>query len=310
MKKTFMGVRLRRLREERSMSQIALAQSLGISPSYLNQLEQNQRPLTVSVLLKINRALGLDVQMFSEDEEARLITDLREAFTQAAAPDTVSLAEIKELASGMPAVARTMIRMHQRHRDALEQLESMAALLGDDRSGISGVNPLPYEEVRDFFTARNNYIAELDTAAEQMALDCKLGPAPRARGWRSACKSGTACAWSKAACRLSRGRIVCTTMHHAHCSCRRRWSRARRPFRWQRKLRFWRWTRYCRAWRSKEGSAATQCARWPALVWPTILLARCCCPMALSCTWQRDCVTTSTIWAGALAWDLRRCATA
>lgn len=180
-KKTFMGVRLRRLREERNLSQIALAHTLGLSPSYLNQLEQNQRPLTVSVLLKINRALGLDVQLFSEDEEARLITDLREAFTQvAAAPDTVSLAEVKELASGMPAVARTMIRMHQRHREALEQLESMAALFGDDRSGITsvagvgGVNPMPYEEVRDFFTGRNNYIAELDVAAEQMAREWKL----------------------------------------------------------------------------------------------------------------------------------------
>ena len=174
MKKTFMGVRLRRLREERNMSQIALAQTLGISPSYLNQLEQNQRPLTVSVLLKINRALGLDVQLFSEDEEARLITDLRETFAQTAAPETVSLAEIKELASGMPAVARTLVRLHQRHREALEQLESMAALVGDDRGGISRVNPMPYEEVRDFFTERNNYIAELDEAAEHMALAWKL----------------------------------------------------------------------------------------------------------------------------------------
>ena len=174
MRKTFMGVRLRRLREERGMSQIALAQSLGISPSYLNQLEQNQRPLTVSVLLKINRALGLDVQMFSEDEEARLITDLRETFTQAAAPDTVSLAEIKELASGMPAVARTLIRLHQRHRQALEQLGSMASRFGDDHSGVSGVHPLPYEEVRDYFTERGNYIGELDEAAEQMAADWQL----------------------------------------------------------------------------------------------------------------------------------------
>ena len=42
MKKTFMGVRLRRLRAERGMSQVAMAQALGLSPSYLNQLEQNQ----------------------------------------------------------------------------------------------------------------------------------------------------------------------------------------------------------------------------------------------------------------------------
>ena len=39
MKKTFMGVRLRRLREERGMTQVALARALDLSASYLNQLE-------------------------------------------------------------------------------------------------------------------------------------------------------------------------------------------------------------------------------------------------------------------------------
>ena len=62
MKKTYMGVRLRRLRAQRGLSQIALAQTLGISASYLNQIEQNQRPLTVQVLLKIHRTLGVDIQ--------------------------------------------------------------------------------------------------------------------------------------------------------------------------------------------------------------------------------------------------------
>ena len=69
MRKTFMGVRLRRLREERGLTQAALAATLDLSTSYLSQLEKNQRPLTVPVLLKINAAFGVDVQLFSEDEE-------------------------------------------------------------------------------------------------------------------------------------------------------------------------------------------------------------------------------------------------
>ena len=64
-----MGVRLRRLREERSLTQTAVAHALGISNSYLSQIEQNQRPLTVPLLLKLNAAFGVDVQLFSEDEE-------------------------------------------------------------------------------------------------------------------------------------------------------------------------------------------------------------------------------------------------
>ena len=107
MRKAFMGVRLRRLREEKKLKQIELAQALGISASYLNQLEQNQRPLTVPVLVKINAVFGIDVQLFSDDEEARLITDLRDALSDGS--DTISLAEVRELAMNMPAVGRTLI---------------------------------------------------------------------------------------------------------------------------------------------------------------------------------------------------------
>ncbi|MFS2166758.1 helix-turn-helix domain-containing protein, partial [Variovorax sp. Varisp62] len=106
MKKTFMGVRLRSLREERGLSQLALAQQLGLSPSYLNQIEQNQRPLTVPVLLRLHATLGVDIQAFSEDEEARLIASLREALADNPGGDAVALAELREVATQMPAHGR------------------------------------------------------------------------------------------------------------------------------------------------------------------------------------------------------------
>ena len=74
MRKAFMGVRLRRLREERGLTQAALADGLlNLSTSYLSQLEKNQRPLTVPVLLEREAVFGIDVQLFSEDDEARLV---------------------------------------------------------------------------------------------------------------------------------------------------------------------------------------------------------------------------------------------
>ena len=103
MKKTFMGVRLKRLREERRLTQAALAAKLGISLSYLNQLENNQRPLTLPVLLALNSAFGLDVQSFSDDDEARLIADLREALADPALGETIATADLRELALNMPA---------------------------------------------------------------------------------------------------------------------------------------------------------------------------------------------------------------
>ncbi len=175
MSKAFMGVRLRRLREERGLTQAALATALGLSNSYLSQLEKNQRPLTVPVLLKINAVFGVDVQLFSEDDEARLIADLRDALSEVQAGESVALAEIRELASNMPAVGRALVTLHGRYRQAIERTQALATRLGDDRPA-NGLPPMPFEEVRDFFYIRHNHIAELDQAAEALYARAALAP--------------------------------------------------------------------------------------------------------------------------------------
>lgn len=172
MKKTFMGVRLRRLRAERGLSQIAMAQTLGLSPSYLNQLEQNQRPLTVSVLLKISRVLGVDVQQFSEDEEARLVAALQEALADA--PESVTLPELKETASQMPALARAVVALHRRTIEAQERVEAMALRIGDERAELAAPRAMPFEAVRDFFFAHQNHFEGLDRAAEALAAEANV----------------------------------------------------------------------------------------------------------------------------------------
>lgn len=170
MKKAFMGVRLKRLREERRLTQQSLASAIGISLSYLNQLENNQRPLTIPVLLKLNAAFGVDVQLFSEDDEARLTADLREALSDAHIGEPISTAELRELAVNMPAVGRALVSLNRRYRQAVEQSAVLAARLGEDRQAQTAILPsTSYEEVRDFFYGRHNYIAELDEAAEELA---------------------------------------------------------------------------------------------------------------------------------------------
>lgn len=176
MKKTFAGVRLRKLRAERGLSQIAMAQALGLSPSYLNQIEQNQRPLTVAVLLKVHRALGVDIQQFSEDEEARLLGGLREALADA--PEPIALPELKEVASQMPALGRAVVALHRRHAEALERLEAMALRLGDDRSDMASARSMPFEVVRDFFFAHQNHFDGIDRAAEALAMQARTDGGP------------------------------------------------------------------------------------------------------------------------------------
>ncbi|HEU0169431.1 MAG TPA: helix-turn-helix transcriptional regulator, partial [Chloroflexota bacterium] len=52
-RKLFLGPRLRRLRRDLGLTQTRMAEDLGVSPSYLNLLERNQRPVTAQVLLRL-----------------------------------------------------------------------------------------------------------------------------------------------------------------------------------------------------------------------------------------------------------------
>lgn len=169
MKKAFIGVHLRRLREERGLTQLALAKALELSPSYVNQLEKNQRPLTVPILLKINSVFGVDVQMFSEDEEARLIADLRDVLAEPSVDEKIAMTEIREVASSMPAVGRAIISLHRRYRSAVERSDALAQRFGVAPDETEApLQLMPYERVRDYFYGRHNYIPELDLAAEEL----------------------------------------------------------------------------------------------------------------------------------------------
>ena len=155
------------------MTQAALARALEISPSYLNQIEQNARPLTVPVLLRLNAVFGLDVQLFSDADEARLITDLRAALADQGTD--VALAEVRELASNMPAIARSIVAMQRRLRDTAERADLLAG-----RIESPGTTPAAFEAVRDWFYERRNHVAELDLAAE--AIGDALPPGRMAPG--------------------------------------------------------------------------------------------------------------------------------
>ena len=178
MRKTFLGVKLKTLREQRGLTQAALAQLLDLSPSYLNQLENNQRPLSVPVLLRLQSSLGVDLQVFSDDDEARLTAQLNDVVTQSADGGAVSQAELRAMAQQMPALAQVLIRLHRRGRDAEERLAALATSLGDRGGDVAQAMRQPHEEVRDFFYERHNHFAALDEKAEALAALVLATPSP------------------------------------------------------------------------------------------------------------------------------------
>ncbi|MEU9976545.1 short-chain fatty acyl-CoA regulator family protein [Streptomyces sp. NPDC051014] len=172
MGKTFAGARLRRLREERRMSQAELARLLGISPSYLNQMEHDSRPLTVPVLLRLTEAFGVDPGFFSERDATRLVADLREALAGEIADARVSAAELADLAGRLPAVAQVLVDLGRRNQRLSERLAGAA----DGRDVDRGTAASPHEEIRDFFYRRQNYLHDTDLAAERLAAGIGIRP--------------------------------------------------------------------------------------------------------------------------------------
>lgn len=173
MAKTFVGSRVRQLRGERGFSQASLAQLLDISPSYLNQIEHDVRPLTVSVLLRITEVFGVDATFFASQDDTRLVAELREATMDQDLGIDVDISEIADLVSTHPAVARAMVTLHRRYRMATTQLAAATEDRFSDGSG-SGAITMPHEEVRDYFYERQNYLHDLDTAAEEFIVRLQM----------------------------------------------------------------------------------------------------------------------------------------
>ncbi len=163
MEKVFAGSRLRRLREERSMTQVELARVLAISPSYLNQIEHDSRPLTVTVLVRLTEVFGIDPTFFTPRDTARQLAELREALPESASGEAIPLSDLQQVAGSMPEVGEAVVLLHRRYREMVDHLESVT----DSR--LEAPTVMPHEHVRDFFYRRQNYIDSLDVAAEQMA---------------------------------------------------------------------------------------------------------------------------------------------
>ena len=118
--KLFLGHRLKRLRRDHELSQTEMAHSLGISPSYLNHLERNQRPVTAALLLKLAELYDVDVRAFAAGGGTRTGPDaLGEIFSDAMLNDLgVPRFELVELANNAPTIADAIARLYAAVKEA------------------------------------------------------------------------------------------------------------------------------------------------------------------------------------------------
>lgn len=165
--KLYAGAKLRETRARLGLTQKAFATKLGVSLPYLNQMENNHRPVSAGVVLALAGEFGLDVTELSAGDAERLVSDMREALADPVFADTMPpLADLRLAASNAPMLARAFLELHRAYRQNHERLASLDEALGRE-GGASRASP--WEEVRDFFHYCDNYLDAVDRAAERFA---------------------------------------------------------------------------------------------------------------------------------------------
>lgn len=160
-RKLFLGGRLRKLRRELGLNQSAMAAELGVSPSYLNHLERNQRPVTAQVLLRLTQAYDIDFKSFTADGEGTGVDELMEIFSDRMFGDiAIPRYELLEVAENAPSVADAISRLYSEH---LERRQSPVGASVDESNLVT-----PHTWVRDYIQAQRNHFAALEEAAETL----------------------------------------------------------------------------------------------------------------------------------------------
>ena len=163
-RKLYLGGRLRRLRRELGLNQSAMAGEIGVSPSYLNHLERNQRPVTAQVLLRLAEAYDVDVKTFAaEGAETTGPDQLGEIFADPMFADLgIPRYELVELADSAPAVADAVSRLYAAYSDMRRQPPAEG-----EAESASALTPAAW--VRDHIQAQRNHFSYLEEAAETLA---------------------------------------------------------------------------------------------------------------------------------------------
>jgi XRE family transcriptional regulator, fatty acid utilization regulator len=167
--KLFAGPRIRRLRGELALTQTRMAEELGVSISYLNLIERNQRPLTAKFLLRLAEIYAVDLRLLADDAGSGRLSDISEVLSDSLFREAqVPRSEIQDWAANAPALSDALVKLYAAYRDARE---SNVAVEGahERESGEAGTLSV----VRDFIQERRNHFPELDALAEQIAESLK-----------------------------------------------------------------------------------------------------------------------------------------
>ena len=160
MQKTFIGPHLRRLRIERGETQGAMARALGISASYVNLLENNERSVSVSVLLRLFEVYGVDWRDIADEDGTSQLVDLRAVMQDPLFAETrPDLPQMRAALVHSPGLVQSFLRLHSAYQAATDQLLSLT------EGEAPQIVATPESAVHNEFRRHRNHFRELEEAA-------------------------------------------------------------------------------------------------------------------------------------------------
>lgn len=158
--KIFAGHGVRRLRRSLALTQVAMAESLDISASYLNLIERNQRPLTAAIIMKMVAVYDFDPRTLTHDEPGGGEEALRRRLSNPLFADiSIDRTQMQEWMAAAPDSAQAFATLYDAYISAPQSVSN---------------EPSKPEPVRQEIERWNGYFADIDILAEKLADELRL----------------------------------------------------------------------------------------------------------------------------------------
>lgn len=162
--KLYAGHAVRRIRRANGLTQANMADALGVSPSYLNLLERNQRPVTAALLLKLAEHYDFDPRTLTGATPGGGVEAIRRRLTDPIFADlNIDRAQVEEWIAASPDAAEAFAR-------AFDRLSGGAH--GGTATSVIEIEAIAV--VRREIERWRNHFADLDVAAEALADDLRI----------------------------------------------------------------------------------------------------------------------------------------
>ena len=146
--KTFVGPRLRQLRRENNETQAEMAKNLGVSSAYINLIEQNQRSLSIRILVGLLENYGVDWQDVIGDQEDKNLKELSLVLRDPLFHNTaLGQRELRAALDSTPTLVSHFLKLHRDYRNLVDNMMR----LGSERMPDEVLSSSPETVIHDFF---------------------------------------------------------------------------------------------------------------------------------------------------------------